>query len=495
MPTLQKAIPDEPVVDLARQESPISQSFQDAKQALDAPPLSPPPPPPASSDATQSIPVENYSGGNSFAFVKKIAKVLIGLFVVLLVFLFAFTVAVPMLLKSSSKITLTYWGLWEDSNVMQGIISDFERQNPNIIIDYSKQDIKQYRERLVTRINNGNGPDIFRFHNSWLPMLSGGLLALPSDTISKDEFNQVFYPVAQKDLVKNGAIYGIPLEIDTLSLFINSQLFQSAGLQPPTNWDDLVNDARVMTVKDKDSKIKTAGVALGTYSNISHAPDIISLLLAQNGVDLNNLQNLSDRAAGALAFYTSFATDQNNVWDNTQDPSLTVFSRGDLAMYFGYSWDYFTIKQTNQNLSFQIVPVPQLSDHHVTMASYWAEGISSKSKHPKEALMFMKFLADKNTEEKLYADEAKIRGLGEPYARADLADTLKTNTIIYPVVSQAPDATSSFLVDDTYDAGLNQESDTYLGNAINSILTGSSPQSAFDTFSQGVSQVLQKYGQ
>jgi ABC-type glycerol-3-phosphate transport system substrate-binding protein len=164
-------------------------------------------------------------------------------------------------------------------------------------------------------------------------------------------------------------------------------------------------------------------------------------------------------------------------------------------MYFGYSWDYFTIKQANPNLAFQIVPVPQLSDHHVTMASYWAEGISSKSKHPKESLMFMKFLADKNTEEKLYADEAKIRGLGEPYARADLADTLKTNTIIYPVVSQAPSATSSFLVDDTYDAGLNQESDTYLGNAINSILTGNSPQSAFDTFSQGVSQVLQKYGQ
>ena len=491
MPTLQNSLSNESVIgDVTRQESPISQRFQDPSQPLDIPP----PPPPLG--ATQTVPGEEYSGGgNNFVIVKKIAKVLIGLFVVIVVFMIVFTVVVPLLTKSSNKITLTYWGLWEDSNVMQGIISDFERQNPNVVIDYSKQDIKQYRERLVTRISNGNGPDIFRFHNSWYPMLSGALLALPSDTISKNEFNQVFYPVAQKDLIKNGAIYGIPLEIDTLSLFVNTQLFQSAGLQPPTNWDDLVNDARVMTVKDKDSKIKTAGVALGTYSNISHAPDIISLLLAQNGVDLNNLQNASDRATSALTFYTSFATDQNNVWDNTQDPSIQVFSRGDLAMYFGYSWDYFTIKQANPNLAFQIIPVPQLSDHHVTMASYWAEGVSSKSKHPKESLIFMKFLADKNTEEKLYADEAKIRGFGEPYARVDLADTLKTNTIIYPAVSQAPDATSSFLVDNTYDAGLNQESDTYLGNAINSILSGTSPQSAFDTLSQGVSQVLQKYGQ
>ena len=209
-------------------------------------------------------------------------------------------------------------------------------------------------------------------------MLVGDLLALPSDTIAKADFNQTFYPVVQRDLVRNGAIYGIPLEIDTLSLFVNNQLFQSAGLQPPTNWDDLVNDARVMTVKDKDGKIKTAGAALGTYSNIYHAPDIVSLLFAQNGVDLNNLQTGTDRAAGALTFYTSFATDQNNVWDNTLDPSILVFSRGDLAMYFGYSYDYFAIKQANPSLSFQIVPVPQLSSPRVTMASYWAEGISDR---------------------------------------------------------------------------------------------------------------------
>ena len=106
----------------------------------------------------------------------------------------------------------------------------------------------------------------------------------------------------------------------------------------------------------------------------------------------------------------------------------------------------------------------------------------------------MNYLAAKNTEEKLYADEAKTRGFGEPYARVDLADTLKT-TVFYPAVYQAPDAVSSFFVDNTFDTGLNEQSNTYLENAINSILNGSSPQSALDTLSQGISQVLQKYGQ
>jgi multiple sugar transport system substrate-binding protein len=299
----------------------------------------------------------------------------------------------------------------------------------------------------------------------------------------------------QNDLVKNGAIYGIPLEIDTLSLYVNTSLFQTAGLQPPTNWNDFINDARKLTVKDADGKIKTAGAALGTYDNITHATDIMSLLFLQNGVNIAKMQDSSDRATNALNFYTSFATDQNNVWDNTLDPSILAFSKGNLAMYFGYSWDYFTIKQDNSNLDFKLVPVPQLPNQNVNLASYWAEGVSVKSAHQKEALLFMKFLAQKSTEESLYAQQAKTRAFGEPYARIDLGATLKTNPVLGTVISESVSAQSSLFVDSTYDNGLNQQLNTYLGNAINSVLNGDSPQTAVGTLTDGVTQVLQKYGQ
>ncbi len=456
---------------------------------------------PVSPSFSQNIPevqVNNIAGKvNKPPFFKRLLKILVGLllifgFIAIIVFAILNIANNP---SVSGQVKLTYWGLWEDSSVMQGIISDFERQNPKIKIEYTKQDIKQYRERLEARINNGTGPDIFRFHNTWYPMLSGVLLPLPSDTISKDEFLRNYYPVAQKDLVINGAIYGIPLEVDTLSLFINNQLFQSAGLSRPVTWNDFINAARAMTVKDENGKIKTAGAAIGTFDNITHAPDIISLLFLQNGVDFKNISGSSDRVQGAFSFYTSFAKDQNNVWDNTLDPSILAFSKGNLGMFFGYSWDYYTIKQFNPSLSFQIVPVPQLPNQNVTLASYWAEGVSSKSKNQKEALLFMKYLARKDVAQKLYSEEAKTRAFGEPYARIDLADSLKGSPDFYTFISQAPDATSSFFVDSTNDNGLNQQLNTYLGNAINSILTDGSVQSAFDTFSQGVTQILQKYGQ
>ena len=439
------------------------------------------------------VPVNNSS--SSFPLMK-IVKLLIGLLAVVFLGIIIFAVVIPALTKNNNqKVTLTYWGLWEDNRIMQSVISDFQRQYPNITIDYSKQDIKQYRERLVTRINNGNGPDVFRFHNTWYPMLSAILLPLPSDTISKSDFIQWFYPVAQKDLIKNGAIYGVPLHIDTLALYINLDSFQAAGLKPPTNWNDFINDSKTLTVKDANGKIKTAGAALGTFDNINHAPDILSLLFVQNGVDLNNIPSTSQKVTDALNFYTSFALGNANVWDSTLDPSLLAFTKGNLAMYFGYSWDYFAIKATNPNLNFQVAPVPQLPSSNVNLASYWVEGVSVKGKHQKEALLFMKFLADKNTQSKLYSEEAKTRAFGELYSRVDLADKLKDNPYVYPFIQQAKTAVSSFFIDGTYDNGLNSQMNTYLGNAVNSLFNNVSPQTTVDTLSQGVSQVLKQYGQ
>lgn len=327
-------------------------------------------------------------------------------------------------------------------------------------------------------------------------MISGILLPLPSDVIGKKDFEQWFYPVVQSDLEKNGAIYGIPLEIDTLSLFVNSDMLSAQGLQPPETWNKFIDDVHKLTVPDEtNTHIKTAGAALGTFDNITHAPDIISLLLVQNGANLTNLSTTPTNAADAFNFYISFATGDSKVWDSTLDPSLLAFEKGNLAMYFGYSWDVFAIKAVSPDLKFQVVPVPHLPNQNKTIASYWAEGVSVKSKHSKEALLFMKFLSEKETEQKLFSEISKTRLFGEPYARVDLADSLKDNSLAYPFVSQAAGAVSSYFVGDTFDNGLNSQLNSYLGNAVRSMLANTSAQSAIDTLSQGATQVLRQYGQ
>jgi len=439
-----------------------------------------------------SQPLEEESG---FPF-GKILKVLGGLIILIVLFFLVTKLILPRFQNtSSSQATLTYWGLWENEGAIKGIIADFERENPTIKIKYEKQDIKQYRERLNARIQNGTGPDIFRYHNSWYPMFSSILAPLTKDVMSKDDFNKNYYPVIQQDSVKNGAIYGVPLGIDVLAMYVNKDIFAASGLEVPTTWDSFASTARKLTVKDESGKIKTSGAALGTFDNINHAPDIISLLLVQNGADLKDLESTAQNTSDALSFYTSFANDNGNVWDETLDPSLLMFIKGNLAMYFGYSWDIFAIRDSNPDLPFEIYPVPHLPDRSMTIASYWIEGVSAKSKQQKEAMMFMKFLAKKETQQKLFTETSKTRLFGEPYSRVDLAESLRDNQYVYPFISQAKNAVSSFFAADTYDNGLNSQMNVYLGNAIRSMLNGDSAQTAVETLSLGVSQVISQYGQ
>lgn len=425
----------------------------------------------------------------------KILKIILGIAIILGIVFFVYNVILPKFFPEKiNQAKLIYWGIQEDVSIITPIIADFEKEHPNIKVEYLKQEKEQYIDRLVTRSNNGNGPDIFQFHNTWVPQLASLLLPLPNGVLSKEDFSKNYYAVAKSDLIKNGAIYGVPLQIDTLNLYINRDLFQAAGLKAPTTWIEFGNYARQLTVKGENNTIKTAGAAMGTSSNITHAPDIISMLFVQNGVNLNNMPSNIQAAGDALNFYSSFTLPTGNVWDDTLDESIKAFASGTLAMHFGYSWDFFTIKSLNPNLPFDIYPVPNLPGQNATVASYWVEGISSKTRYQKEAFLFMQYLARKETAQKLFAEETKIRNFGEPYARVDLADSLK-DSIAYSFVEVAPNAVSSFFADGTFDNGLNSQMNSLLNTAVDSVLKGTAPESAAETLSQGVSKILKQYGQ
>lgn len=411
--------------------------------------------------------------------------------------------------KKEEMANLEYWGVYEDQKVMQVLINDFERDHPNIKVKFVPRDAKQYRDTLLTRIKNGNGPDIFRYHNSWVPMLKNVLLPLTAEAVTPEEYKKTYYPVIQNDLVVNGGILGVPLSIDTLALYINDQLFSSQNLKPPENWDQFAIDAAALTTRieegENQGEITTAGAAFGTYDNITHAPDIISLLLVQGRVDLRKMtedqslkptQGCTYRACDSLKYYTVFAKGGDviqKIWDGTLDRSVVSFANGRVGMYFGYSWDIFAIRSINPSLAFSIHPVPNLSGEKKTIASYWVEGVSNKTKFPQASMEFMKYLNSKDTQQKFFTENAKVQGLGSPYARRDLAGSLKNDPLLFPFVEQAPYAVSTPFVADTQDNGLNDVLNGYLKNTVAEISGNTSPDTAIDTLQQGINQAYSQY--
>jgi multiple sugar transport system substrate-binding protein len=394
--------------------------------------------------------------------------------------------------------SITWWGLWEDESVVAPLIAEYQTAHPNVKITYVKQSPQDYRERLTSALAKGTGPDIFRFHNSWVPMFRNDLDTLPSSVMNASDFAKAFYPIASSDLTSGSGIVGIPLEYDALTLYINEDIFNKAGKTPPATWDDLRILARELTVKDDQGVITQSGIALGRTENVDHWQEILALMMLQNGVDLSN--PIGKPAEDALTFFTVFST-QDGVWDVSLPASTQAFAGGKLAMYIAPSWRAFEISQQNPSLKFRTVAVPQLPKDNpkqpdITYATYWADGVWARSTKKAAAWDFLKFLSTQSSLEKLYANSAKTRNFGEPYPRMDMANILMDHPVIGSIIKQAPGAESWYLASRTFDGptGINSQLSNYFADAVNAVADGKqTSDKALETVAQGVQQVLSQY--
>lgn len=391
-------------------------------------------------------------------------------------------------------VTLTYWGLWEDEAVMAPLIQEYQQANPHVTIEYEKMDPERYRTLLIERSENGVGPDIFRFHNTWLPQISEVAAPIPPEILSPEEFQKTFYPVHAKDLGHQGSYFGIPLFIDGLVLVYNESLFQKAGITgPPTSWlGDLPEVVSELTVQDTDGNIVTSGIAMGTATNVEHFAEIYGLLLLQNNGSIENLD--SQAAAEALQVYRDFA--EEGIWDEAMPNSIEAFIQERVAMIIVPSWQVIPIISSNPDLSVRVAQVPRgLNNEALSLANYWAEGVSSYSPNLNqvEAWKFLVFLSSKESQQKLFAQQSKLRPFGAAYSRVDLSEELRDHPYLGPVVQQGDYYESIPVVKRTFDEGLNDGIVQYLENAINETAQGVSYQGALETAHNGVVQVLSRF--
>ncbi|KKP38439.1 MAG: Extracellular solute-binding protein family 1 [Candidatus Woesebacteria bacterium GW2011_GWC2_33_12] len=395
-------------------------------------------------------------------------------------------------------IEIVWWGLWEDEATASSIISGYQAKNPNVKIKYVKQSKEDYRERLTNALAKGTGPDIFRYHNTWVPMFKSELDRIPASIYSAGDFANTFYPITVADLTNGASLVGIPLEYDGLTLFINEDIFEQSGKSIPTTWNDVRQTSRELTIKDERGSITQSGIALGRTENVDHWPEILGLMMLQNGVDLTH--PIGKLAEDALEFYTIFSS-VDGVWDATLPSSTVAFAGGKTAMYLGPSWRAFEIRLQNPNLRFKTVPVPQLpktsaNEPDVNYASYWVEGVSLKSKNKVESWKFLKHLSEKENLQSFYQTASKLRMFGEPYPRVDMETLLSDHPIIGSTVSGAKLAQTWFLQSRTWDGptGINSQINKYFEDAVNAVNSGKEPSKVLEPVASGVIQVLSQYG-
>lgn len=477
---------------------------------VDAPPPPPPPPPPPSppppptpvvSEANPSLTepvVEEVVVSPRGGKVKKIVLVAIAGLIILGVALLVARLFKPKGLTTPSKeTTLTWWGLWDEEQVVKPLIDEYQAQNPKVKIVYVRNSSKDYRERLTSVLAKGTGaPDIFRIHATWLPMLVKEISPVPESVMSPSEMTASYYPSISFFSQAN-SFAGIPMGYDGLQMFVNEDIFTKANLTPPKTWFELRDTAKALT-KVENGIITQAGVALGEVANVDHWQDIVGLMLLQNRVDLNNLAET--KAEDVFKFYAMFSKNYG-VWDKSLPSSTAYFASGKLAIYFGPSWRALNIKELNPKLKFKAVALPQLpkvqpTDPDVTYASYWIDSVWERSPNADAAWNFMKFISSRESLEKIYQNAVKVRSMGTAYPYVDMADKLADQPILGPLVADAPNAKMWYLASRTFDGttGLNSQVSKYFEDGLNSIAGSGDVKGALETVAAGVAQVKTQYG-
>ena len=135
---------------------------------------------------------------------------------------------------------------------------------PGMEITYHKKAESTYEQDLLRAFAGGEGPDIFGVHHTWLYRYGDLITAAPKEIFPASEFREQFVDVAQRDFLFGENLFGVPLYTDTLALYYNIDLFNSAGIVfPPKDWEEFTKYSQALTKRKQSGDIAVSGAALG----------------------------------------------------------------------------------------------------------------------------------------------------------------------------------------------------------------------------------------
>jgi multiple sugar transport system substrate-binding protein len=331
-----------------------------------------------------------------------------------------------------AAVKLTIWGT-DDAKAFNDVIQAYTGPGSGTQsqITYTQIDPSQYQSKLLAALAAGTGPDVFEIGNRDLPQWASVTVPIPATLATT--FNQVtlqsdFPDVVSQDFVSGGYIYALPLSVDTLAMIYNKDLFNTAGIaMVPTTWEGLQADLPQLRITNTQGQITQAALALGgSEASVPNAPDIIFLLMMQNGAQMTSTDGTSIKFAtgatgndtsglNAFNFYLQFANaaGSNYTWSDGMDTALDTFTQGKTAVIFDYASALAQIKAKAPFLNYGVATMlqPAAATVVVNYAKYNGLAVSRNSTQVAGAWNFIISLTTSAASENIYTKDT-----GEPPA-------------------------------------------------------------------------------
>ena len=185
--------------------------------------------------------------------------------------------------------------------LIENLAAEFTKENPDIILHpVFCGNSTETTTKTIAAIQGGNPPEFAILGNSELYSLLSLEAIIPlDDLINGDpdgkEYIDDFWPAFLMNSYYEGKIYSIPWQRSTIIMYYNKDAFRAAGLDPetpPANWEELVEYAQKLTIRDEAGNVKQWGVQISTNDPFTFSP-----FAMQNSADGENLMTPDGKTA------------------------------------------------------------------------------------------------------------------------------------------------------------------------------------------------------
>jgi multiple sugar transport system substrate-binding protein len=150
----------------------------------------------------------------------------------------------------SGTVSLRGWGNPVEKGLLEQVLDDFRAKYPDIKVNYQVVE-GDFTAAMLASFSARKPPDVFYVDSSVAPDWIDQQLLEPLDGyVEANDFStDPFYdPLIEAFRGPDGNLYGLPKDWSPLGTLTNDAMLEQAGVEPPTNWEELREAAQKLQV-------------------------------------------------------------------------------------------------------------------------------------------------------------------------------------------------------------------------------------------------------
>jgi multiple sugar transport system substrate-binding protein len=256
--------------------------------------------------------------------------------------------------SGGGTVTLTWWDYFTLDNFQPAfarLVREIEANVPDVRIERRTFPFADLDRQITLGAVSGDLPDIAIVDNVAMNSLGGsGLLADLTGRVEEWGQSGTYYEGPWAGCQVDGKTLGIPNNSNCLALYCNTRMLDSAGVKPPTTWDELADAAQKLTSGDR------FGLAMSAIRTEEGVFQFLPFLWQAGG----DLDTFARYGATALSFLDDLVakgslSEQCVGW--TQQDVNTRFVNQRAAMQINGPWQLPTLKKAD--LEWEVVALPR----------------------------------------------------------------------------------------------------------------------------------------